>query len=357
MLIFQNIPCISAASTTYNEKLMNRLPVLFMLFIILSVLSVFPAKGKDLKFAVVPKYYAPYFNKSWEGCKDAASQIEGVECIYRGPEKGDVRIQDVIIEQLIKEGVDGIAVAVLKSDFLATHSIQKAIDAGIPVITFDSDFDVSTREKYKNIRLSYIGTNNFELGKAFGEQLKTLRPDGEKLIIQTGRPDSPNLNLRIMGVRTALSGKTYTIPPGEQLKNHNGWTESRTPIPNFDRTNQAIMQLKAVLNGHIKADAFIAVGGWPQNDEILYRQMMEPHKAKLDRKEKIVIISDASEPQLAMLKDNLAHANIGQSPYEMGRQAILTLNKIVKKQKYEEIIYTPLNYCTLENYDTCTKNN
>ena len=66
-------------------------------------------------------------------------------------------------------------------------------------------------------------------------------------------------------------------------------------------------------------------------------------------------MSDASPSQLVMLRDHLAHANVGQSPYEMGRQAILTLLKIVKKQRYEEVIHTPLNFCTPDNYDTCTK--
>lgn len=159
--------------------------------IIFSVLSVFSVSGKELKFAVVPKFNSVFFEQSGNGCKFAAAQIEGVECIYRGPEKGDVRMQDKIIEQLISEGIDGIAVAVTESAFLARSSIQKARKAGIPVITYDSDFDAPTHEKYENLSLAYIGTDNFEFGKALGEQLKKLRPNGGKLLIQTGRPDSP----------------------------------------------------------------------------------------------------------------------------------------------------------------------
>jgi ribose transport system substrate-binding protein len=56
-----------------------------------------------------------------------------------------------------------------------------------------------------------------------------------------------------------------------------------------------------------------------------------------------------------MLKDNLAHINVGQNPYEMGRQAILTLYKIVTKQKYQEIIYTPVTFCSPQNFNTCEK--
>ncbi|WP_299794390.1 substrate-binding domain-containing protein [uncultured Shewanella sp.] len=330
-----------------------RLSILVLVFTMLPLLS---ASGKDLKFAVVPKYHSVFFEQSKQGCMEAAAQLTGVECIYRGPETASVRVQDQIISQLIDEGVDGIAVAVTQSKFLAENSIQKARSAGIPIVTYDSDFDAQTLNKYKNIRSSYIGTDNFEFGRALGEQLKKQRPDGGTLIIQTGRPDSPNLNLRIMGIRAALSGKHYTSPPGKMLRNDNGWTEVREPFNNFDQLSRAVKQMESVVQGRrLKADAFIAVGGWPQNDETLYRNMIAPYKTKLERKEVIVVMSDAQEQHLTMLRDRLAHANVGQSPYEMGRQAILALYNIVKHRDYDEFIHTPINLCTRENYSSCTQ--
>jgi ribose transport system substrate-binding protein len=234
--------------------------------------------------------------------------------------------------------------------------MQQAKEAGIPIITYDSDFDGITLQNYKDIRLAYVGTNNFELGLAFGEQLKKLRPEGGKLLIQTGRPDSPNLNLRIMGLRTALSGKSFNKPPGDMLQNDNGWTEVRSPIPNYDQINRSVKQLASFLKGNKKqGDSFVAVGGWAQDDEVSYREMIMPYKNKLINNEKIVIMSDTSVNQLAMLRDRLAHANIGQNPYEMGAQSILTLYKIVTKQPYAPVTYTSLTYCTATNYTTCKK--
>ncbi|WP_019613822.1 substrate-binding domain-containing protein [Psychromonas ossibalaenae] len=326
-----------------------------LLLLMITLLPVFSASGKTLKFAVVAKFQGVFFDQSGDGCREAAAALPEVECIYLAPKKGDVRIQDKMIEQLINDGIDGIAVAVTESGFLARNSMQKAIQSGTPVVTYDSDFDAPTRDKYKNLRRAYIGTNNFELGRAFGEQLKKLRPNGGKLIIQTGRPDSPNLNLRVMGIRSALSGKTYLTPPGEILKNDNGWSEVRLPIPNYDKIKRAVKQMESILKAHPnQADSFIAVGGWAQNDEYQYRRMIDPFKQKLAEKEMVVIISDASEGQLAMLRDHLAHGNVGQKPYEMGRLAISTLLKIVRKQPYEKMIYTPLSYCTPDNYAVCT---
>lgn len=327
-----------------------------ILILVFSLLSAFPLIAKDLRFAVVPKFYGVFFDQSKQGCQQAAKTLEGVECIYRGPEIADVRIQDKIITQLIKEKVDGIAVAVTQSNFLARSSMQKAKRAGIPIVTYDSDFDSNTLKKYSDLRLAYIGTDNFELGKALAEELKKLRPNGGSLIIQSGRPDSPNLNLRIMGVRSALSGKTYKTAPGNKLKKEQGWTEVREPTYNFDQVDRSIQQMEQALRGQpIKSDAFIAVGGWSQNDDALYRNMIAPFKEKLANKEVAVVISDASNIQLNMLRDGLAHANVGQNPSEMGKQAILTLYKIVKKQKYNKTIFTPLRRCNSRNFNTCTK--
>ena len=105
----------------------------------------------------------------------------------------------------------------------------------------------------------------------------------------------------------------------------------------------------------VKADSFIAVGGWPQNDQARYRKMIAPYQAKINNNKIIIVITDTSSEQLTMLEDHLVHINIGQDPYEMGKQAILTLYKIVTEQKYDKTIYTPITFCTPENVNTCTK--
>ncbi|RPA57578.1 sugar ABC transporter substrate-binding protein [Shewanella frigidimarina] len=332
---------------------MVRSLVLFVAFSLITISSVY---GKELKLAVVPKFHSVFFDQSKAGCIDAAAQIKGVECIYRGPDISNVRMQDQVINQLIDEGIDGIAVAVTQSKYLVKNSLKRANEAGIPIITYDSDFDASINEDPNNIRLAYIGTDNFELGKSLGEELKKLRPNGGTLIMQSGRPDSPNLNLRLMGVRSALSGKIYDTPPGELLNNDSGWTEVREPFFNFDQLPLSVNQMESVMKGKpVKADSFIAVGGWPQNDQARYRKMIAPYQAKINNNKIIIVITDTSSEQLTMLKDNLVHINIGQDPYEMGRQAILTLYKIVTEQKYDKIIYTPITFCTPENVNTCTK--
>lgn len=99
---------------------------LFLTVILLAYSCMFSANAKDYTFAVVPKFYGTFFDQSKYGCVAAANQLQGVDCIYRGPEKADVRVQDKIIKQLISDGVDGIAIAVTQSEFLAGSSVELA---------------------------------------------------------------------------------------------------------------------------------------------------------------------------------------------------------------------------------------
>ncbi len=311
--------------------------------------------AKEYKFALVPKEESSaFFLQSKYGCEAAAAELEGVSCVYRGPQKTDPRGQDAIIQELIDAGIDGIAIAVIRSDNLAQNSMQRAKEAGVPIISYDADFSADTLEKYPALRSAYVGTDNFELGRALGEQAKLLRPEGGSVVLQTGRPDSPNLNLRLMGVRSALSGKQYDKPPGLRLDGENGWTEAREPFACYGDYERAAEQLVSVLDGaRHEANTFIAVGGLPQFIPQNYRRAVSPYKAKLDSKETVLVFADATADQRELLKEGLAHTNVGQNPYEMGRQALFTLHKIATGQAFEKTIHTTLVYCTAANHDSC----
>ncbi len=342
---------------------MKILIVLTTLILVLSVLD--SGRANELRFAVVPKSInISFFLEVGRGCQDAAKQIGGIKCIFSGPPGDpDVRIQNKILEKIIHETeVDGIAVAVI-SDYLANHSVKKAQESNIPVITFDSDFDSIILEKDPSLRLAYVGTDNFALGHALGRQLKKLRPDGGKLCIQGVHETSPNVNERMMGVRSALSGYDFSLSNRKlkyikKLKKINGWTEiTRCPLYHSEQAKKAMEQMKFILGRKVpnQVDAFVSLTAHPQVVEVEYRNMIYPFKKRIDEKEIVLVMADTVEVQLHLLKEGLSHINVGQMPYEMGRQVIYTLHKIVTHKKYQEYNYTPLTCCTPENSDNCTK--
>jgi ABC-type sugar transport system substrate-binding protein len=87
-----------------------------------------------------------------------------------------------MIDTLVRSGlVDGIGVSVLDKDIVAP-SIDVAVVAGIPVVTFDSDAPSSKR-------IAYIGSDDVKFGEEIGKSLIKIDPLGGKYgIIIASRP-------------------------------------------------------------------------------------------------------------------------------------------------------------------------
>jgi len=128
-----------------------------------------PAEApRKLRFAVIPKSLdIPVFDYAKIGAERAAKELGNVEVIWRGPETGDQLKQKEILESFITQRVDGIAISCLNGDFL-TETINRAMDAGIPVVTWDADAPNSKRiafyvkeDTVKAAELIATGTNRY----------------------------------------------------------------------------------------------------------------------------------------------------------------------------------------------------
>ena len=78
------------------------------------------------------------------------------------PASADQLKQKEILESYITQRVDGIAISALNGDFL-TDTINRAIDAGIPVVTWDSDAPKSKRQ-------AFYGVDDMASGRIMGEE-------------------------------------------------------------------------------------------------------------------------------------------------------------------------------------------
>ncbi len=89
-------------------------------------------------FAIVPKSAGnPYNEKMAEGFK-AACEAMGIECKVLYPEDVSVEAQQAVINNLVAEGIDGIALAA--NDATALEATLKAAkEKGVTIVTLDSD--------------------------------------------------------------------------------------------------------------------------------------------------------------------------------------------------------------------------
>jgi ribose transport system substrate-binding protein len=158
-------------------------------------MAAFAAK---LTFVMVPKGVHPYYEPCYEGFKAAAAKY-GITVDKVDPQKFELPLQVKVIEDLIAQQVDGIAISALDDAGLGPV-IAEATKAGIKVITFDAPAP-STQA------LTYIGTDNESAGKAAGEAMAKLMKGkkGATLAILQGGLGSVNLNLRTKGFQAAMA--------------------------------------------------------------------------------------------------------------------------------------------------------
>jgi ribose transport system substrate-binding protein len=138
--------------------------------------------SRELRFAVIPKALdIPVFNYARIGAERAAAELGNVRVEWRAPDTADQLRQKEILESFITQRVDGIAISALNGDLL-TDTINRAVDAGIPVVTWDSDAP-------KSKRLAFYGVDDLESGRIMGrEAIKLL---GEKARLPSSPVSAP----------------------------------------------------------------------------------------------------------------------------------------------------------------------
>ena len=106
--------------------------------------------GEDqVSVAFVPKLQGiPYFEAMNTGGQRAAQEL-GIEWIYRGASTADPGAQTEIVNSLIQQRVDVLVVAPNDPNSMAPV-LQEAADAGIHVMTSDTDAPNSVREVFVN---------------------------------------------------------------------------------------------------------------------------------------------------------------------------------------------------------------
>jgi ribose transport system substrate-binding protein len=297
------------------------------------------AQAKDKVFALVPKAMNnPFFDQARDGCQKAAQEIGGVECYYIGPgEHGGGDEQFQMVQDLIAKKVDGLAVSVANAAAIG-RAAKAAKEAGIPFVTWDSDL----LPEAKDLRATFIGTVNTEIGKEVAKRLMSLKPDGGTYCIQSGGPAAVNHNERIKGMVETL--------PADKWKQVAG-----CPQYNNDDFPLSINLMTDVLAKYPDLDAFLNTGGAPQMVPVAYRQLLEKHAARVKSHDLVLLFVETMDVQMGFLKEGLSDGQVGQRPYEMGYRAMYVLNDLLNGKMPPDPITVGLDVCTPETVDNCKK--
>ncbi len=154
--------------------------------------------AKEWKIAFIPKLIGiPYFNAMEKGGLQAEKEL-GVKFIYTGPTTADSAKQIEMIDNLITQEVDAIAVA--PNDPVAIAPIiKKAKEKGIVVLTSDTDGALDVRQVFVN-QAKEEGIAN----TIIDELAKQMNEEGQLAVISCG-PTAWNLNTWILHQNARLA--------------------------------------------------------------------------------------------------------------------------------------------------------
>jgi ribose transport system substrate-binding protein len=264
---------------------------------------------RRLRFALIPKSLdIPVFNYANEGAQRQAKALGDVDVTYLGPDHADGLKQKEILESFISQKVDGIAISVTDADFL-TSTIDKAVDAGIPVVTWDSDAPTSKR-------FAFYGVDDYKSGQIMGEEAaKLLHGKGTVAFITS--LGANNLQRRLDGAKESLA--KY---PGIKI------------IETYDIQEDSVRCAAMIASGtnrYPDLGAWISVGGWP----VFTANALTP-----------------VNPAPNLLRAGKVQVLLGQKYFGWGSQSVqLLYDAIHGKKPANPIINSGVDVVTMANLD------
>lgn len=265
----------------------------------LPVLSCGGAHAADEYYVLVAaNIQVPYWKAAGAGFMQTAKTWK-VRAEFAGPQNYDPKAEVEEFRKAVQGKPTGILVSPADSALLK-DDIDKAVAAGIPVLTIDSDAPDSKR-------LFFIGTNNYQAGVIGGHRLaKELNGKGNVVVFTM--PDQANLKDRLRGYQDTLAAS-----PGikiTQIVDIKG-----DPRVAFDTTEQILGKERDKVNAFVCLEAQAG----PEVGSVLNRNGV---------KDKVVIAMDTDPDTLDWIKKGVIAATISQKPFTMANFGLRLLDSL-----------------------------
>jgi ribose transport system substrate-binding protein len=253
--------------------------------------------AKPVKLAFVTNNTSEFWKIAGNGIHKYEAEGK-VQVDIKMPPNGKTEEQNQILENLVSQGYDAIAVSVIAPKdqiSVLNNAAQKT-----HLITFDSDAAESKR-------LLYVGTINYEAGKKLGERIVELLPKGGKMAVFVGFFSADNAAQRLKGVADAVAGHNIEI------------VEKRE-----DQTDRAKARsnVEDILNA--RPDVNLVCGLWSYNGPAIAAALEGTGK----RSKVLAAVFDEEDGTLKGIKDGTIAGTVVQHPFEMGYRSARWMHRL-----------------------------
>ena len=249
----------------------------------------------------------PYWADAREGFEARSRQL-GVKAVFTGPANYDAAGQARQLDEIVAMKPAGIVLCPADASALKP-GIDRAVDAGIPVVTVDTDAPESKRH-------CYIGTDNYNAGKVVGDLLgSALNGKGKVGICRLF--GQWNIEERTRGVRDAL--KRY--PEIEIV----GEADDKADSAQAPTAVSALLVAHPEITGMAGLDA-VSGGG------VANAVNAAGKKGKIK-----IVCFDRDENMLQFMEDGSIESSVAQKTYLMSWLALTLLHSLA----HDEIMHLP----------------
>jgi ribose transport system substrate-binding protein len=267
------------------------------------------ASGRPRVAFVMKTLNHPFFLDMKRGAEESASKL-GIELVVQAAERElDVEKQTQIIENVIQTGVRALCVTPSGSKEVVSV-LAKATRAGIPLVVADTRVDPGAASA-AGVKLgTFVGSDNYEGGRLAGQFLVQSSGGQAKVAILEGIPGHETGDSRLRGFRDAVAGSP-------------GITIVASQPANWER-DQGFTVFQNMLQAHAEIDALFAAS------DLMALGAVEAI-AVANRTGTIRVIGfDALDDARKAIETGKMAASVAQSPYDMGRIAVESADKLIR---------------------------
>jgi ribose transport system substrate-binding protein len=293
-----------------------------------------PAALEDGKLTIawIPKALNnPVFELGKVGAETKAAELTAagpyeVEIVYTASVASDMAEQARVIEDVVAAGVDAIGVS-CNDPTGCEDPINKAMEAGIPTMTWDSDSPDSQR-------FTYLGVDNYEGGVEAAKLLvKNMGEEGQVALL-TGVPGAFNLEQRISGFKDEVA--KY---PGIEVVD---------TVACNDDINLGVQVVEETMQKYPDLDGWFFVGLWP----LFAERGSMPLWEEAASQGMVTIAFDTLPVELEYLQDGLLSGLVGQKYWGWGYDTVqMIYDKIVNGAEFESFTNSGMDIVDKCNVD------
>ncbi len=299
-----------------------------------------PCGGDEPKIAFVTNGIANFWKIAETGALKAGKDLKCEVTVKMPPsEGGRAANQKRILEQLLSQGVDGIAVSPV--DPANQTDILNEVGDNSFFITHDSDAPLTNRR-------FYVGMTNYDAGRMTGELVKSALPNGGKIVLFIGSMEQDNAKHRRQGVIDEVLGRSHDPSrrddPAKEIKGDK-YTFVATLVDDFNDVRKKELPEQTLAKYD---DIDCMVGLFEYNPPFIFDALKSAGKLG----EIKVVGFDENDRTLEEIANGNCVGTVVQNPYMYGYKSVEVLHKLTKGEKVESksgFIDIPARKITKEN--------